>query len=76
VSELPAELLRPHPDRLDPADPGYGEILAAHEEAMGAGQLRYCDPRTGLFVMTALKHWRRGFCCEFGCRHCPYLPRP
>jgi Family of unknown function (DUF5522) len=75
MSELPTELLRPHPERLDPADPGYDEILAAHQAAVAQGQLRYRDPHTGLWVMTAVKHWRRGFCCEVGCRHCPYLPR-
>jgi len=28
---------------------------------------------TGYYVMTADTHARRGFCCENGCRHCPYL---
>ncbi|HEX3798564.1 MAG TPA: cysteine-rich CWC family protein [Verrucomicrobiae bacterium] len=26
----------------------------------------------GLMVFTAAYHLRRGFCCESGCRHCPY----
>jgi Family of unknown function (DUF5522) len=27
------------------------------------------------FVFTALYHLRRGYCCESGCRHCPYLEK-
>ncbi|MCB0487279.1 MAG: DUF5522 domain-containing protein [Cyclobacteriaceae bacterium] len=26
----------------------------------------------GLMVFTAAYHLRRGYCCESGCRHCPY----
>jgi hypothetical protein len=26
-------------------------------------------------VFTALYHLRRGYCCESGCRHCPYGER-
>ena len=26
----------------------------------------------GLMVLTARYHLRRGYCCELGCRHCPY----
>jgi Family of unknown function (DUF5522) len=26
----------------------------------------------GFVVMTAQYHLRRGYCCESGCRHCPY----
>ena len=25
-----------------------------------------------LMVFTARYHLRRGFCCDSGCRHCPY----
>lgn len=30
-----------------------------------------------LMVLTARYHLRRGYCCEQGCRHCPYgyLPK-
>ena len=27
----------------------------------------------GLMVFTARYHLRRGYCCERGCRHCPYV---
>jgi hypothetical protein len=26
----------------------------------------------GLMVLTAIFHLRRGYCCDHGCRHCPY----
>src|SRR5687768_8917756 len=26
----------------------------------------------GLFVFTERYHMRRGYCCQNGCRHCPY----
>ena len=32
----------------------------------------YLDPITGLFVITAAEHVRRGHCCANDCRHCPY----
>jgi len=30
----------------------------------------------GLVVFTASYHLRRGYCCERGCRHCPYDEAP
>ena len=26
----------------------------------------------GLFIFTENYHLKRGYCCENGCRHCPY----
>lgn len=26
----------------------------------------------GFMVFTAVFHLRRGYCCQSGCRHCPY----
>ena len=26
----------------------------------------------GVFVFTEFYHLERGYCCESGCRHCPY----
>lgn len=72
---LPPELLRPHPDRLGPDHPLYDRILAAHAAAVAAGQDDYRDPASGYRVMTALALWERGFCCDLGCRHCPWLER-
>jgi hypothetical protein len=30
----------------------------------------------GLMVLTARYHLRRGYCCDQGCRHCPYGELP
>ena len=30
----------------------------------------------GAMVFTAAYHLRRGYCCESGCRHCPYEQEP
>ncbi|MFZ6004262.1 MAG: DUF5522 domain-containing protein [Actinomycetota bacterium] len=65
-------LLEPHPDRLPLHHPRRTEILDAHKAAMEAAQPGYLDPVTGLFVMTAAEHVRRGACCANDCRHCPY----
>jgi Family of unknown function (DUF5522) len=73
---LPNELRIPHFSRLPPTAPGYDEIVAAHENAIVNGEPGYLDPVTGLFVMTAEYLWERCECCDSGCRHCPYLPRP
>ena len=72
---LPPEILTPHPDRLDPQVPAYDEIMAAYETAVRRSRPRYRDPRSGLWVMTAARLWARGYCCDSGCRHCPYLKR-
>jgi hypothetical protein len=53
--------------------PRRDEILAAHAQAVEAGDAGYSDPDTGLFVLTAAFHVKRGTCCGNGCRHCPYL---
>lgn len=53
--------------------PGHGAILAAHEAALSADQPGYLDPTSGLFVLTAGFLAGRGYCCERGCRHCPYV---
>lgn len=33
----------------------------------------YADPVSGLSVFTAAFLASRGYCCESGCRHCPYV---
>ena len=66
-------LTEPHPDRLDPDLADRGEILAAHNAAMAAGEALYRDPASGLWVMTASFLADRGWCCGNGCRHCPYV---
>lgn len=59
-----------HSDNGD--DDSRAAIVAAHDAALKGGQLGYLDPNTGLFVMTAQYLRDRGYCCDRGCRHCPY----
>lgn len=66
-------LTEPHPSRLSPQHPARTEILAEHAAALQRGDMGYLDPVTGLFVMTAALHAQRGYCCNSGCRHCPYV---
>jgi hypothetical protein len=68
-------LLVPHVTRLDPNRSDYDIILAAHRTAMDVGEAGYLDPSTGLFVLTAQYLADRGYCCDEGCRHCPYTAR-
>ncbi|HVY70783.1 MAG TPA: cysteine-rich CWC family protein [Verrucomicrobiae bacterium] len=53
------------------------EMLARAETAPSAQPLVadfYLDAK-GLTVFTAEYHLRRGYCCQNGCRHCPYPER-
>jgi len=74
-SSLPPELVTPHPGRCDPRRPDYAEIRARHAAALEAGEPTYIDPATGFQAWTAAALWEMGFCCESGCRHCPYVKR-
>ena len=47
--------------------------MARHTSAMVAGEVSYTDPVTGFTVFTARFLAARGFCCDSGCRHCPYV---
>lgn len=68
----PNWLTRPRSDRFDATSAGYEESMAAHRRAVEAGDPGYIDPGSGLFVMTAVYLRDRGWCCDRGCRHCPY----
>ena len=70
---LPAPLAVPDPGRLDPSRPDYRAVLAAHGQALDAGEDGYLDPSTGWWCFTAAYLWSRGACCDSGCRHCPYV---
>lgn len=43
-----------------------------HQRACEQGLDSYIDPNTGYQVLTADFLKRRGYCCDSGCRHCPY----
>lgn len=67
----------PHPflthlERLPKDRPDYAAIKSAHDAAVAADEAIYRDPTTGLMVFTAVALAQRGWCCERGCRHCPY----
>lgn len=62
----------PLPQRMPRGD--VEEVRRRHEEATECGRVAYLDPRTGLRVFTADFLATRGYCCEGGCRHCPYAP--
>lgn len=66
----------PHPRRLKARDPQRAEILRRHAEAVGRGTPVYADPTSGLSVFTSCFLADRGYCCDSGCRHCPYLADP
>jgi len=66
-------LHEPSLTRLPLDAPGRAAALRAHEAALAAREPGYRDPVTGYFVITAATHRERGYCCECGCRHCPYV---
>ena len=66
-------LATPHPGRLAPHHRRFDEIVARHAAAVTAGEPCYADPDTGLTVFTAAFLAERGYCCESGCRHCPFV---
>jgi len=66
-------LTQPHPDRLAPDHPLYEQIILCHSAAVERGDAGYRDPGSGLIVITAAAHAKRGTCCANGCRHCPYV---
>jgi hypothetical protein len=49
-------------EKQDP--PGNGSLATTEEEY-------YLTPH-GLLVFTEKYHLKRGYCCQSGCRHCPY----
>ncbi len=72
MSCVPAPRRRPLRERLSPQHPAYTAVIAAHDAAVAAGEERYTDPISGYGVFTAEALWRRGECCDTGCRHCPF----
>ena len=63
----------PHPRRLAEGHPQRAEILARHSDAIERDLPVYTDPVSALSVFTSEFLARRGYCCESGCRHCPYV---
>jgi hypothetical protein len=63
----------PHPRRLNEQHSQHTEILRRHGAALERGEPVYADPVSGFSVFTADFLASRGYCCESGCRHCPYV---
>ena len=63
----------PHPGRLSEEHPQRAEILRRHEAALERAEPVYVDPVSGFSVFTADFLASRCYCCESGCRHCPYV---
>lgn len=72
----PDGLTTARPGRLPPSDRHRVAVEAAHEAAVSSGSSTYRDPVSGLSVFTALFLAERGYCCQSGCRHCPYEDGP
>lgn len=65
-------MVRPLPNRLRNSSRFYGEIMSCHENAVLDRRPNYQDPVSGFMVFTAQFLADRGYCCDSGCRHCPY----
>ena len=65
----------PLTNRLRRDHPQLDRILERHRDAVKENLPCYTDPVTGLTVMTASFLASRNYCCESGCRHCPYVER-
>ena len=46
------------------------EVTSRQDAALQEGRDYYLE--NGLFVFTAAFLRKRGYCCDIGCRHCPY----
>jgi hypothetical protein len=73
-------LVMPDDDEREINDGRAAEVKAASEPARTPKNLplqpgdRYQDG--SYWVFTSQYHLRRGYCCENGCRHCPYGNSP
>ncbi len=72
-TELRDDWTTPHPTRLPPGHALRDLILERHAEALTQRHPNYADPFSGLRVFTAGFLAQRGYCCESGCRHCPFV---
>ena len=55
-----------------PPAPLCPKIDELHRAAFEERSIRYKDPETGDWILTAYKHLKRGQCCGNQCRHCPF----
>ncbi|HEY9745124.1 MAG TPA: DUF5522 domain-containing protein [Oculatellaceae cyanobacterium] len=57
---------------MDFTQSAQADYQLVHDQAVAQGKHSYIDPQTGYSVFTELGLKERGFCCQSGCRHCPY----
>ncbi|MGB3735182.1 MAG: DUF5522 domain-containing protein [Ilumatobacter sp.] len=62
----------PHVSRLSSANQRFDEIMERHRSAVETNLPTYADPVSGFSVFTAVFLAKRGYCCDSGCRHCPF----
>jgi len=67
ISEKPMTI------EADSTDPGF-DSESASTAPLVEGRDYYLE--SGFIVFTAGYHLRRGYCCDSGCRHCPYDRQP
>jgi hypothetical protein len=63
----------PDPSRLNQDNPRFDKILERHSASVDVNLPTYADPQSGFSVFTAAFLAKRGYCCESGCRHCPFV---
>ncbi|WP_394943429.1 DUF5522 domain-containing protein [uncultured Ilumatobacter sp.] len=63
----------PAASRVSLVHPQRAEILQRHGAAVAASRPSYIDPMSGFSVFTAGFLESRKYCCDSGCRHCPYV---
>ena len=66
-------LAQPYSSRLSALHPRFAEIMDRHATAVASGAPCYEDPASRLSVFTAAFLAERDYCCDSGCRHCPYV---
>ncbi len=53
-------------------DPDHSEAQMSRLEQLGLDPGDCYFTEEGYLVFTAQYHLKRGYCCQSGCRHCPY----
>lgn len=68
----PNHVVEPLVRRFSPSSRNWAAAMERHARAVAAGEPCYADPATARAVFTARFLAERGYCCDSGCRHCPY----
>jgi hypothetical protein len=63
----------PASSRFSADDVRWDDVVARHSASLDAGLPTYIDPVSGFSVFTSDFLAARRYCCDSGCRHCPYV---